>query len=349
MATHASRRPTRVLFDTDPGIDDAMALLFLHRHPAIELVGITTVHGNAYTETTTRNALYLGERFGLEVPIARGATEPLAMPKSAPPTFVHGDDGLGNVGLSFEPTRRPDPRPAYRLIIDTVRRFPGEVTLVAVGPLTNLALAIQEAPEIASLVKEVVVMGGAFGVGGQGGNITPVAEANIHGDPHAADLVFTAAWPVTVVGLDVTHRVLMSDADFRRLREQGGEDGEFMWAISRHYVDFYSEREAIDGCYVHDSSAVAYVLDPSLFEVRRGPVRAVCDGLAMGQTIQRPDDRDFPPTAWDGLPSQRVCVDVDAQRLMTLYMDTFVTGDPGQPGACREDLAAFDEVLRPVD
>ncbi|MFG6179492.1 nucleoside hydrolase [Halomonas sp. THAF12] len=325
MATPApAPTPAKVIFDTDPGIDDAMALLFLHRHPGLDLQGITTVHGNARTDTTTRNARYLAQRFGLEVPVARGAAEPLAMPKSAPPTFVHGDDGLGNAGLSFEPTLALDPRPAYQLIIDTVRRHPGEVTLIAVGPLTNLALALKEDPAIAGLVKEVVVMGGAFGVGGQGGNITPVAEANIHGDPHAADLVFSADWPVAIVGLDVTHKVLMRDADFRRLRDQGGEDGDFMWRISRHYVDFYSEREAIDGCYVHDSSAVAYVLDPGLFEVRRGPVRAVRDGLAMGQTIQRPDAQDFPPNAWDGLPSQRVCVDVDGERLMTLFMDTFV-------------------------
>jgi purine nucleosidase len=316
--------PTKVIFDTDPGIDDAMALLFLHRHPAIDLIGITTVHGNAHTDITTRNARYLGERFGIEAPIARGASAPLVMTKSAPPTFVHGDDGLGNVGTSFAPTRPLDPRPAYRLIIESVRRFPGEVTLVAVGPLTNLALAIQEAPEIASLVKEVVVMGGAFGVNGQGGNVTPVAEANIHGDPHAADIVFSAPWPVTAVGLDVTHQVLMSNADFQRLREQGGSDGEFMWAISRHYVDFYSRREAIDGCYVHDSSAVAYVIDPSLFTVRRGPIRAVRDGIAMGQTIQRPDDQDFPPGDWDGYPSQGVCVDVDARRLMALFMETFI-------------------------
>lgn len=314
----------KVIFDTDPGVDDAMALLFLHRHPAIELLGITTVHGNADIDTTTRNACYLAERFAIEVPVARGAREPLAMAKSASPAMVHGDDGLGNVGLSFAPSRTPDPRPAYRWIIDTVRAHPGEVTLVAVGPLTNLALALKEDPAIAELVKAVVIMGGAFGVGGQGGNVTPAAEANIHGDPLAADLVFTAPWPVTAVGLDVTHRVLMSNADFARLRDQGGEDGDFMWQISRHYVDFYSAREAIDGCYVHDSSAVAYVIDPSLFEVRRGPVRAVTTGIAMGQTLQRPDDRDFPPGDWDGLPSQGVCVAVDAERLLTRFMETFI-------------------------
>lgn len=317
--------PKKVLFDTDPGVDDAMALLFLHRHPDIELVGITTVFGNAHAETTTRNALYLCERFGIDVPVACGASSPLVRTQSEPPAFVHGDDGLGNVGLSFEPTRVLDPRPAHRFIIDTVRRFPGEVTLIAVAPLTNLALALEEDPGIAALVKEVVIMGGAFGVNGQGGNITPVAEANIFGDPHATDIVVTAPWPVTLVGLDVTHQVLMSNALFRQLREQGGAEGAFMWDISRHYVGFYSEYEGVDGCYVHDSSAVAYVIDPTLFEVRRGPVRAVADGIAIGQTIQQIDAKCHPRSDWHGHPSQNVCVGVDAERVLQLFTDTFTS------------------------
>jgi inosine-uridine nucleoside N-ribohydrolase len=322
--TQHTSAPTKVLFDTDPGVDDAMALLFLQQHPAIDLIGITTVHGNAHIDVTTRNALYLCERFGIAVPVARGARHPLLQYKAEPPTFVHGDDGLGNVGLSFEPTRQADDRPAYRLIIDTVRQHPGEVTLVAVGPLTNLALAVKEDPEIAQLVREVVIMGGAFGVNGQGGNVTPVAEANIIGDPHAADIVCTASWPVTLVGLDVTHQVLMSNDLFGQLRDQGGSDGQFMWDISRFYVDFYSTREQIPGCYVHDSSAVAYVIDPTLFELRRGPVRVVDSGIAIGQTVQQPDHRSYAPGPWDGYPSQNVCVAVDAPRLLQLFMDTFV-------------------------
>lgn len=313
----------KVLFDTDPGVDDAMALLFLHRHPDIELLGLTTVHGNAHTDTTTRNALYLCERFGIDVSVACGASHPLVGEKSDPPTFVHGEDGLGNIGLTFTPTRTVHPLPAPRFIIDMVRRYPGEITLVAVGPLTNLALALQEDPGIAALVKEVVIMGGAFGVNGQGGNVTPVAEANIIGDPHAADLVCTAPWPVVMVGLDVTHQVLMSNALFNRLREEGGEDGQFMWDVSRHYVSFYSDREGIDGCYVHDSSAVAYVIDPTLFELRRGPVRAVSEGIAIGQTVQQPSDKFYPHGAWNGQPEQSVCVGVDGERLLNLFMNTF--------------------------
>jgi inosine-uridine nucleoside N-ribohydrolase len=320
-----TQMPKKVLFDTDPGVDDAMALLFMHRHPAIELVGLTTVHGNAHTDVTTRNALYLCERFGIDVPVAAGAAKPLVGEKSEPPTFVHGDDGMGNVGLTFEPTRKVHELPAHRFIIDTVRRNPGEITLLAVGTMTNLAMALEEDPEIAKLVKEVVIMGGAFGVNGQGGNVTPVAEANIIGDPHAADVVLTAPWPVVVVGLDVTHQVLMNNDMFRQLRDQGGEDGRFMYDISRFYVDFYSSRENIDGCYVHDSSAVAYVIDPSLFELRRGPIRTVVDGVAVGQTIQHHNQRDYPGSGWEGQPEQSACVGVDAPRLLKMFMDTFTS------------------------
>lgn len=317
-------QPHKVLFDTDPGIDDAMALLLLHRHPAIQLIGITTVHGNAHTDITTRNALYLCERFGIDVPVAAGAAHPLVGKKTHVPTIVHGDDALGNVGLDFSPTKQPDPRPAHQLIIDMVRQYPGEITLVAVAPLTNLALALQQAPDIAGQVKQVVVMGGAFAVAGQGGNVSPVAEANIFCDPHAADQVLAASWPVVMVGLDVTHQVVMSNDLFAMLRDAAGSDGRFMWDISRHYVHFYSGREHIDGCYVHDASAVAYVINPDLFELRYGPIRVATEGIAVGQTIQQPRGKSYPSTAWASHPDQAICTKVDAQQLLALFMETFV-------------------------
>ena len=310
-----------ILFDTDPGVDDAMALLFLHRHPAVRLAGITTVFGNAEIETTTRNALYLAERFGIDAPVARGAALPLVRPPRGAAPEVHGDDGLGNLAGPLATTRRPDPRPAHRFIIDTLRAHPGEVTLVAVGPLTNLALALAEEPAIASLVRHVVVMGGAFGVHGQGGNVSPVAEANMLSDPHAADAVLTASWPVTVVGLDVTHQVLMDHAAFERLRAEGGEAGEFLWQASRHYVGFYGRAVGVQGCYVHDSSAVACALAPELFETRRRAVRVVGEGLAPGQTIQCPAGRRYSQgQAWEGLPEQQVCTGVQAGEVLEMFL-----------------------------
>jgi len=314
---------TKVLLDTDPGVDDAMALLFLHRHPAVRLLGITTVFGNAEVPTTTRNALHLVERFGIAAPVARGAALPLVRPPRGAAVEVHGDDGLGNLAGEPTTTLTPEARPAHRFIADTLRAHPGEVTLIAVGPLTNLALALAEEPAITGLVREVVVMGGAFGIGGQGGNVSPVAEANILADPHAADAVFTAPWPVTIVGLDVTHRVLMDHAAFERLRAEGGAEGAFVWECSRHYVGFYGRAVGVQGCYVHDSSAAAYVVAPELFGRRAGPVRVVTEGIAAGQTIQcEAGRRYFHGQAWEGLPEQQVCERVDGDAVLELYLRT---------------------------
>jgi inosine-uridine nucleoside N-ribohydrolase len=312
-----------VLLDTDPGVDDAMALLFLHRHPRVQLLGITTVFGNAEVGVTTRNALYLAERFGIAVPVARGAALPLVRPPRGAAPEVHGDDGLGNLPGPIATSRRADARPAHRLIIDTLRARPGEVTLVAVGPLTNLALALAEDPEVARLVRQVVVMGGAFGVNGHGGNVSPVAEANAMCDPHAADAVFTAPWPVTIVGLDVTHEVLVDHAAFERLREGGGDDGAFLWACSRHYVEFYRRAVGVAGCFMHDASAAALVVAPHLFGTRTGPVRVVGEGIAVGQTIQASGGRRYSQgQAWEGLPAQQVCTSVRSAEALALFVDT---------------------------
>lgn len=320
-----------ILFDTDPGVDDALALLFLHRHPAVNLVGLSTVFGNAEVELTTRNALYLCERFGIAAPVARGAALPLVRPPRGAAPEVHGDDGLGNLPSPPCSMRRADPRPAHRFIIDTLRARPGQVTLLAVGPLTNLALALAEDAAITRLVRQVVVMGGAFGIGGQGGNVSPVAEANILADPHAADAVFTAPWPLTVIGLDVTHRVLMDHDMFERLRERGGEMGRFIWEVSRHYVGFYGRQLGVRGCHMHDATAVACVLEPALFGLRSGPLRVVDDGIAIGQTIQAPVGRHWRHGQdWEGLPAQQVAVDVDAAAVLSMFEGCFVTaaGDP---------------------
>jgi len=322
-STPAPAPPLKLLFDTDPGVDDAMALLFLHRHPRAQLLGITTVFGNAEVDVTTRNALYLADRFGISAPVARGAALPLVRPPRGAAPEVHGDDGLGNLPTPPTSTRPLDPRPAHRLIIDTLHRHPGEVVLLAVGPLTNLALALAEDPTIADLVRQVVVMGGAFGTHGHGGNVSPVAEANVFSDPQAADAVFTAAWPVTIVGLDVTHQVVMGHADFEQLREHGADDGAFIWDCSRHYVDFYGRAVGVQGCFVHDASAVACALAPELFGTRRGPVRVVPYGLAQGQTIQSPAGRRWSGSAdWHGVPDQQVCTTVDAQAVRDLVVQT---------------------------
>jgi len=315
----------KVIYDTDPGVDDAMALVFQALHPDIELLGITSVFGNASIETTTRNALYLAARFAMGVPVVRGAAGPLEGHAPMPLPAIHGDDGLGNIGpLSPEGTHL-DFRAASRFIVETVRAHPHEVTLIAVGPMTNLALALEEDPAVASLVKQVIVMGGAFGFGGIMGNVTPAAEANIHGDARAADRVFGAGWPLVIVGLDVTQRTIMSTDYLAQLRDAGGEAGRFVWDVSRHYEAFHRTSEKVPGIYVHDASAVAYLIAPQLFRTRSGPVRVLTEGIAAGHTIQKPDGMPVRAPEWDARPSCSVCIDVDSEALLALYRRTLCT------------------------
>ncbi|MBU1315364.1 MAG: nucleoside hydrolase [Alphaproteobacteria bacterium] len=317
----------KVIFDTDPGIDDAMALLFLHRHPQIDLIGITTVFGNAPIDLTTRNALFLAKAWGISAPVAQGAgvTFDPSRPEGHWPTFIHGENGLGDVDIPPVIGRTVDDRPAWQFIIDTVRAQPGEVTLVAVGRMTNLALTLKVDPDFAALVKEVVVMGGAFDLNG---NVSPAAEANIHGDPEAADLVFTAPWRVTVVGLDVTLKTVMTSGFLAEMAAAGGAPVQLLSDISQFYIDFYRHRVG-DGMVVHDSCACVYLVAPELFKTRSGPVRVVCGGIADGQTIQKPDGRVFPAGHWDGHPSQLVCIDVEPERVLDIIRAAIVEGRAG--------------------
>ncbi|MGK6316477.1 nucleoside hydrolase [Neorhizobium sp. DT-125] len=321
----------KIVFDTDPGIDDATALLFLNASRNVELLGITTVFGNGDIDTVTRNARYLKRRFSIAAPIARGADRALRIDAAPPPVHVHGINGLGNVRIDENALPALDPRPAHRFIIDQVRAHPHQVTLLAVGRLTNLALALSEDPAIAELVKDVVVMGGAFGLAGPNGNVTPVAEANIIGDPHAADVVFGASWPVTAVGLDVTRQVIMRPADIEILARESGDAGRFVADISRHYMA-YHQRFGVDGFYVHDSTAVAFVLDRSLFGTRQGPIRVATEGITIGQTIQKDRSVFHPPGAWDSAPDQSIAASVDRDGVRHLLMQACLTSDAARAG-----------------
>lgn len=313
----------KVIFDTDPGVDDAMALLFLHHHKDIDLLGVTTVFGNARIEVTTRNALFLKREWKIEAPVAQGAGETFIPHRVThePPKHIHGADGLGNIGVPETVDIAPDPRPAAQFIIDMVRKYPGEVTLVAVGRMTNLANALKQDPEIVSLVRQVVIMGGAFEVPG---NVTPAAEANIHGDPEAADVVATATWPVVWIGLDVTMQTVMTRTQLKDIADAAGVRGKLLFDLSQFYIDFY-EGLVDDGMVVHDSCACAYVVAPELFTTRSGTVRVVCGGIADGKTIQKPDGRGFGPSDWDNLPSQKIAIGIDDKAVLKLIHDAIVS------------------------
>src|SRR5262245_5631390 len=220
--------PKKIIIDTDPGVDDSMAILFAFNSPELEIVGLTAIFGNVHTDLGTQNALRLVEFAGHPtVPVAHGADVPLVIPLEYVADFVHGADGMGNTNPP-PPQGHPVDKPAAQFIAEMVMAHPGEITLVPVGPLTNLALALALEPRLVDQVAGVVLMGGAATVNG---NVTPAAEANIIHDPHAADVVFTAGWPVTMAGLDVTMKTIMTEEFLASLRVS--RTGEFIYDISR--------------------------------------------------------------------------------------------------------------------
>ncbi|PID45992.1 MAG: nucleoside hydrolase [Proteobacteria bacterium] len=307
--------PKKIIIDTDPGIDDAMAIFFAITSPELELLGLTTTFGNVSVDTATANALRLVEMSGQDIPVAQGAAQPWVQSLTDYPDFIHGHDGLGNVNLP-PPAGTAIELSAAQFIVKTVLENPHEVTLIAIGPLVNLALALTLEPRIAQLVEKVVIMGGTIL---EPGNVSPVAEANIYCDPHAADKVFRADWHVNMVGLDVTHKILMTDSLQERIRDQNPMCGQFLYKAGMFYADFYRKHRGADGCYVHDASAVAYTINPDLFAVIEGPVRVATEGIARGQTILQRTNYTFPEAHWENITPSSVCMGVDSDAVTALY------------------------------
>ena len=306
----------KIIIDTDPGIDDAQAILLAASHPALQLVGLTTVFGNVPVSLATANALRLTELIGRPIPVAVGAAEPMQQNPRAHPDFVHGADGFGNIDWPMS-ARQTDDRSGAQFIVDSVRADPGAVTLIAIGPLTNLALALELEPQLPDLVEQVIVMGGAVF---RPGNITPAAEANIICDPHAAEQVFSASWPLTLVGLDVTMQLVLERAVLAQLRNS--RYGEFLHASAQFYMDFYQAQYGVDGCFVHDSAAVMYAIESAFFTVERGALLALTEGVAVGQTLFAPAAINYPPGPWSDRPPHQVCLQVDRERHMALMLET---------------------------
>uniref|UniRef100_A0A2P2KMX1 Uncharacterized protein MANES_05G207000 n=1 Tax=Rhizophora mucronata TaxID=61149 RepID=A0A2P2KMX1_RHIMU len=200
--------PRKIIIDTDPGIDDAMAIFLALRSPEVEVIGLTTVFGNVYTTLSTRNALHLLEVAGrTDIPVAEGSHVTITKgTKLHVADFVHGADGLGNQNFP-PPSGKPIEQSAATFLVEQANLHPGKVTVVALGPLTNIALAIELDPAFAKKIEQIVLLGGAFAVNG---NVNPAAEANIFGDPDAADLVFTSGADILAVGINVTHQVVMT-------------------------------------------------------------------------------------------------------------------------------------------
>jgi len=280
-AREFGRGPFRVIIDTDPGVDDALALLLAMRSPELRIEGITAVAGNVPLALTLPNALRMVEIAGRDdIPVAAGAKGPL-LRRLVTATYAHGENGLG--GAIFpEPKRKPVDDPAAEFIRKTVRKYPGEVTLLTIGPLTNIAAALNADPELAPMMRALVMMGGSL----SGGNITPAAEFNVYVDPEAARIVFRSGIPVTMVGLDVTRKTSLTDEHVRVLEAAQNSVSQAAATIARNAINHNRERGFLSGPNMHDSLAVAGFLDPSILQFQDYYVDIETAGeLTAGETL----------------------------------------------------------------
>jgi purine nucleosidase len=303
----------KVLIDTDPGVDDAMAILLALRSPELEVIALTTVFGNASVAHTTQNALRLLELEGHgDIPVSKGADCPLVRPRGQLGTHVHGEDGMGGLNLP-PPQGKPIDIPAAQFIVNTIMAHPGEITLMPLGPLSNIGLALLLEPAIVHNVKEVMIMGGSLY---ERGNASPVAEANIHNDPEAASLVFSAGWPLTMVGLDATHHCVMTKSYLHDLCQAGNPAVGLIGQIVPCYQKFHDDIYSMGGnIHTHDPSTVAYAIDPTLFVTQQMPVYVETEGRSAGDTVPDPQHQLMAG------PLTTVCLGVDEKRLLTLFKE----------------------------
>ena len=277
----APATPFRVIIDTDPGVDDALALLLAMRSPELKIEAITAVAGNGPLELTLPNALRMVEIAGrTDIPVAAGAKGPL-LRRLVTAAYAHGENGLE--GAVFpEPKIKPVAEPAAELIRQIVRKYPGEVTLIPVGPLTNIATALNIDSELAAMVKGIVMMGGSL----SGGNITPAAEFNVYVDPEAARIVFQSGIPITMVGLDATRKTSLTEEHVRVLEAAQNPVSQAAAKIGRNAINHNRERGFLVGPNMHDSLAVAGFLDPTLLTLRDYYVDVETTGeLTAGETL----------------------------------------------------------------
>jgi len=255
----------QIIIDTDPGQDDAVAIMLALASSELKVLGITTVAGNVPLELTERNALMICEAAGFpNVPVFRGNAEPLKR-KLITAEHVHGKTGLDGMKL-FEPTIQLQSTSAVDFIINTIREHNSNtITLCPLGPLTNIAEALTKAPDIAARIQQIVLMGGAYF---EVGNVTPTAEFNIFVDPEAAHIVFRSGVPITVLPLDVTHKVLLTDERILRIASIGNQMGQEVANMASFYERFDKEKYGSNGAPLHDPTVIAYLLYPEIFSGR---------------------------------------------------------------------------------
>jgi inosine-uridine nucleoside N-ribohydrolase len=322
----AGSSPRKVIIDTDPGTDDAMAILLALNSPELDVQALTVVPGNVTAAQGLENALRLVSLAGrCDVPVAHGAEHPLNQ-KLVTAEFWHGRNGLANIELP--PSKcTADPRFGPDLIVELVHKYPHEITLVPIGPETNIALAVSKDPSIVPLVRDVVIMGGSI----SGGNVNAAAEANIYGDPEAAQIVFNAGWPITMVGLDVGNKTLVTRAHIAQLERTHGPENDFVADVLKFLIDL-SEKYGATGVQMYDPLAVGVAIDPGVVTTQAMRVDIETRGqFTRGETVGNRGgtvERNVPhegrlwieavdPVA----PNARVAVEVNPDRFLAMFLE----------------------------
>jgi len=317
--------PRRLIIDTDPGLDDTAAILFVLGCPErVRVDLVTTVFGNVEVDLTTRNALTILDVAGrADLPVCRGAAGPLVRaPNFA--RFIHGDDGLGGLASQYPPSRDADPGIAAERIVEQVMAAPGEITLVALGPLTNVALALRLEPRLAGAVRQIVLMGGAVRVPG---NVTPVASANLVNDPEAAAVVYGSGAEIVQAGLDVAMQTVISHEHLARVAATDSPACRLLTGVAEANILAYQTTYGDQGgARFNDLPTVAYAVDPTLFRSDRVRVEIETTGtFTTGMTV----------VDWRGQygrpPNADVLLDVDAARLVDMFVERLTALN--RPGA----------------
>ena len=310
----------RVIIDTDPGIDDAAAILMALASPELEVVALTTIFGNSSVEVCTANArLVLAAAERSDIPVYMGSGKPLLRPANEGwASHIHGGDGLGGVATGSPPTGELDRKHAALAIIEAAMAAPDEITVLALGRMTNLALALSLEPGLASAMAEVVVMGGAVTVPG---NVSGVATANLHEDPEAAAIVYRSGAPIVQVGLDVCNRVTVSPEQLQAIASAGSAATRLLSEATGHLREAYIRTGRIgpeDGVRYNDMPAIGFAIDPGLFTARPAYVEIETHSeLTKGQTV----------ADWNAAePNARICLEVNADALTALFTERLCEG-----------------------
>jgi inosine-uridine nucleoside N-ribohydrolase len=322
-----AQSPNRVLIDTDPGVDDAMALLLALNSPELRVEAITVVPGNVDSEQGLENALKIVSLANrCDIPVARGAHHPLNQ-KLITAQFWHGKNGLAGVELPASKCKA-DPHFGPDLIIETIHKHPHEITLIPVGPLTNIALAVSKDPSIVALTKDIIIMGGSI----SGGNVDGAAEANIYNDPEAASIVFNAGWTVTMIGSDVGERTLITRPYLNELQSLHGPQSDFVAQLADFYLT-RSEKSGYQGAAMYDPLAVGTAIDPTLVTLKEMHVDVETKGeFTRGETVANRmgsnEDNVLHGDHYEieGVielkPNAKVCLASDAPRFLKLFIES---------------------------